>query len=60
MVLGYVLWGITGTILFFIVVFVMLRTFQDVMERDIAEALSNSNGRKGVLDPNFPEDDWDD
>jgi len=62
MTLGYVLWGITGVILFFIFIFVFIRMFTDMVKRDMYDGLNNSgrNKKHPVLDPNFPEDDWDD
>ena len=63
---GYLVFGIPGIFLGFVIVFVILRSCSKMLERDIFDGLTNSGRdnrttpKKEVFNKNSFDDDWDD
>ena len=61
MALGYFTLGIPGIIIGFALVFIIIRTFRTILDKDIFEGLSNSgkNTKNNVRSEIVDTDDWD-
>lgn len=61
MAFGYFTLGIPGIIIGFALIFIIIRTFRAILDKDIFEGLSNSgkNTKNNVRSEIVDTDDWD-